>query len=82
MPTIIRIRGLKVIMWPGDHIPPHFHVIGQAYAARVLLDGPAVLEEKGRRPAGFADVLKWAFANKELLEKTWARLTGGGSHEG
>lgn len=28
MPTILRIGGLRVVIWPNDHRPAHVHVIG------------------------------------------------------
>jgi hypothetical protein len=75
MPTIIRIRGFRVFMWPGDHIPPHFHVLGAGYAARISLEGLRILDEKGKRPACMADILAWAGEHGDLLEKAWADLS-------
>ena len=28
MPTVLRIGGLRVVIWPNDHRPAHVHVIG------------------------------------------------------
>jgi hypothetical protein len=28
MPTVLRIGGLRVVIWPNDHRPPHVHVMG------------------------------------------------------
>lgn len=75
MPTIIRIRGLRVFLWPGDHIPPQFHILGPGYTARVRIEDLAVSDERGRRPAGFFEVMQWARANRAVLEGAWEAMT-------
>jgi len=48
MPTILRIDGLRVPIYPNDHPPPHVHVIGVNGEAVFLLncpDGRAELRE-------------------------------------
>ncbi|MGC8537138.1 MAG: DUF4160 domain-containing protein [Rhizomicrobium sp.] len=47
MPTILRIGGLRVVIYPNDHRPAHLHVIGDGEAVFVLNcpDGPLELRE-------------------------------------
>ncbi len=48
MPTIIRLDGLRVVIWPNDHRPAHVHVVGAEGEAVFLLncpDGPPTLRE-------------------------------------
>jgi hypothetical protein len=48
MPTILRIAGLRVTIYPNDHPPPHVHVVGAGGEAIFLLNcpaGPAQLRE-------------------------------------
>ena len=48
MPTIIRFRGLRVVIYPNDHRPDHVHVIGREFEAVFFLncpDGPIELHE-------------------------------------
>jgi hypothetical protein len=48
MPTILRIGGLRVTIYPNDHPPAHVHVIGAKGEAVSLLncpDGPPDLRE-------------------------------------
>ncbi len=48
MPTIMRIDGLRVVIWPNDHRPAHVHVIGPNAEAIFNLrcpDGPPVLRD-------------------------------------
>ena len=48
MPTVLRVDGLRVTIYPNDHRPPHVHVIGAKGEAVLLLncpDGPLELRE-------------------------------------
>jgi len=47
MPTVDRIDGLRVVIYPNDHIPAHVHVIGDSEAVFKLncLAGPPELRE-------------------------------------
>ncbi|WP_287760193.1 DUF4160 domain-containing protein, partial [Acidiphilium sp.] len=47
MPTILRIGGLRVVIYPNDHRPAHVHVIGAGEAVFILHcpDGPPELRE-------------------------------------
>lgn len=37
MPTVLTIRGWRVVIYPNDHAPPHVHVIGPDAHARFQL---------------------------------------------
>lgn len=48
MPTILRLDGLRVVIYPNDHLPEHVHVIGadrEAVFALHCPDGPVRLRE-------------------------------------
>jgi hypothetical protein len=48
MPTILRIDGLRVMIYPNDHAPEHVHVIGAGCEAVFELncpEGPVTLRE-------------------------------------
>lgn len=48
VPTVARIDGLRVVIYPNDHRPAHIHVIGQGCEAVFMLNcpsGPPVLRE-------------------------------------
>jgi len=40
MPTVLRIGGLRVVIYPNDHKPPHVHVLGAGIEAIFNLDCP------------------------------------------
>jgi hypothetical protein len=48
MPTVFRLGGLRVVIYPADHRPAHVHIVGQGGEAVFLLNcpsGPAELRE-------------------------------------
>ncbi|MFO1105969.1 MAG: DUF4160 domain-containing protein [Amaricoccus sp.] len=48
MPTVLRLDGLRVVIYPNDHRPAHVHVKGAAGEAVFVLhcpDGPPALRE-------------------------------------
>jgi hypothetical protein len=48
MPTVLRIAGLRVVIWPNDHRPAHVHVKGADREAVFNLNcpgGPPALRE-------------------------------------
>lgn len=48
MPTILRLDGLRVVIYPAEHRPAHVHVIGADGEAVFILhcpEGPPELRE-------------------------------------
>ena len=41
MPTVLRLGGLRVMIWPNDHRPAHVHVVGGDGEAVFNLNCPA-----------------------------------------
>jgi hypothetical protein len=40
-PTVLRIGGMRVVIYPNDHRPAHVHVVGGGGHAVFLLNCPA-----------------------------------------
>ncbi len=47
LPTVLRIAGLRVVIYPNDHPPAHVHVLGPGWVVVVDLTGPGVREVIG-----------------------------------
>jgi hypothetical protein len=45
MPTVLRIGGLRVVIYPNDHPPAHVHVLGPGWLVVINLFG----QSSGRR---------------------------------
>ena len=41
MPTVLRVDGLRYVVYPNDHRPAHIHVIGNGCEAVFDLNAPA-----------------------------------------
>jgi hypothetical protein len=41
LPTVLRLGGLRVVVYPNDHRPAHVHVIGRGCEAVFNLNCPA-----------------------------------------
>jgi hypothetical protein len=37
MPTVLRISGLRFVIWPNDHGEPHVHVFSAEAEAKIEL---------------------------------------------
>ena len=80
MPTVLRLDGLRVAIYPNDHRPPNVHVIGTRYEAVFILhcpDGPIELRENYSFPRHVvtritADLAKHVAA----LCEEWERIHG------
>lgn len=68
MPTVGRIAGLRIVIWPNDHRPAHVHVIGPDGEALFNLNCPDCPPEL-RESYGFrlADVNRIADALGEQV---------------
>jgi hypothetical protein len=78
MPPVLRIGGLRVVIYPNDHRPPHVHVRGAGTEAVFILNcpfGPPTL----RGSFGFATVelnriASALAANLAALCREWKRI--------
>lgn len=74
MPRLQRFGSSEVAMYPSDHPPPHFHVLGRNGAALVEIGTLEVLRVSGR--IDLRDALAWAEANQDFLRAKWLELNG------
>ncbi len=80
MPTILRFRGLRVVIYTNDHWPPHVHVSAPEAQAKIALgearQRPHVLVNDGLT----LRQLNWALTeidrNRELLLTRWREIYG------
>lgn len=75
MPTVLRVGGLRFVVYPNDHAPAHVHVFGPGWAVVVNLDGPQVRELVGpcsRRDARY--VLNLTAEHGAALMAAWRRF--------
>ncbi|MCH7899948.1 MAG: DUF4160 domain-containing protein [Acidobacteria bacterium] len=71
MPRISAFYGITVLMFFGDHNPPHFHVRYSGHAARIALDGTVLEGDLPRRALRL--VGEWGRLHQSELEACWER---------
>jgi hypothetical protein len=80
MLTILRVRGLRVVIYMNDHRPPHVHVVGPERAAKVALGGkgerPSVVFNEGLSRGELADALIEIGRNRDMLIQRWREIHG------
>lgn len=80
MATILRVRGLRIVIYSNDHWPPHVHVIGARGKARIVLgdacEHPSVRWNSGLSSGDLAAVLAEIERNRELLRQRWREIHG------
>lgn len=73
MPTVKDFGGYKVTLYAEDHNPPHVHVIGPDFQAKVRIADSQVfagaIPRRHRREA-----LSWISANAARLMERWNEL--------
>jgi hypothetical protein len=76
MPTLVRLDGVLIRMFFGDHYPPHFHVwtAGNGEAQIRLSDLSVMRGDVRKQELELA--LAWARANMDFLKSEWDRLNG------
>jgi hypothetical protein len=79
MPTILRIDGLRVCIYPNDHRPAHVHVIGHHEAVFNLNCpyGPIELRENyGFKQRDLTRISKRLLSNIALSCEEWNKYHG------
>jgi hypothetical protein len=64
MPTISQFYGIKILIYPNDHYPPHFHVIYAEFNAKINIETGAIME--GHLPPKARTLTEeWRILNKK-----------------
>jgi hypothetical protein len=75
MPTVKDFGGFKITLYAEDHNPPHVHVIGPDFQAKVRIADAEIfagtIPPRHRRKA-----LSWIAASREKLTEKWNELNG------
>lgn len=75
MPTILREGGFEVMIFPGDHLPPHVHIFKGSGTVVVSFIGPEQMttlrEVHGLKAKEAKAALLLAHKHKVTLLKAW-----------
>jgi hypothetical protein len=80
MPTVLRFKGLRVVVYPNDHRPAHVHVIGRGCEAVFNLNCPAgpveLRENYGFSPREVTKISRALTDHRPELCAAWENIHG------
>lgn len=82
MPTVLRISGIRFIVWPNDHMPAHAHAVGADWQLKIAIGDcesirPWLLDMKGKpSPREITIALRTVRIHCMELVTVWRTLHG------
>lgn len=82
MPTVFSERGVRFVVYPNDHAPPHFHALGAGWEIVVILGNceeikPVIRQITGApTPAALRQVLRAAHTRCREIFACWRQIHG------
>ena len=80
MPTVLKVDGLRFVIYPNDHRPAHIHVIGEGCEAAFYLNAPSgppqLRENYGFSIRRVRQVEVHLVENLAQLIKEWRKIHG------
>ena len=80
MSTVHRFHGLRVVIYPNDHRPPHVHVMGKGCEAVFKLNGPhgppELRENYGFAARDLGVIAAEIGAHLQHLQTQWSTIHG------
>ena len=73
MPTIALVSGVRIIIYPKDHLPPHLHAKFAEHEAMISIVTSDVLEGSLPR-AKLRAVQEWLAARREQVAYVWREI--------
>ncbi len=73
MPTIAIVEGVRIAIYPKDHLPPHLHAIYAEFEAQISIVTGDILE--GKLPAAKVKaVTAWLRAHGPEVAFAWEEI--------
>ena len=64
-------NGIKIEIYPNDHVPPHFHISANGNNASLAIDDCRVLKNSGFDPKVIKNIQDWFLNSKDRLIEVW-----------
>ena len=76
MPTVVEVDGVRIVIYPNDHPPPHIHAWKDGRQVKIEIETGRVMEG-GLDRRSMRKVQRWTALNGDLLMMAWkATRTG------
>lgn len=76
MPTVSRFRGISILMFVNDHLPPHFHAEYGEYEGKIRIPDGDLFEGWIPGPQ-YRLVQQWQELRGVELKENWERIERG-----
>jgi Domain of unknown function (DUF4160) len=76
MPTVLRVKGYRFVIFVNDHEPPHIHVQQAEGAAKVELDPVVMTEHYHLNRRQMREIIAIVEENREYLLDKWQEFQG------
>jgi len=80
MPTLLRNGGLRLVIWPNDHSPPHVQVFSGNAEAKIELgeagEHPRLIENRRMKRSEIAKALALVAEHRVMLARKWREIHG------
>ena len=73
MPTIALVAGVRIVIYPKDHLPPHLHAILAEHEAMISIVTGDLLEGSLPR-AKLRAIQMWLAAHREEVAYVWQEI--------
>jgi hypothetical protein len=73
MPTIAIVAGVRIIIYPKDHLPPHLHAKSAEHEAMISIVTGDLLEGSLSK-AKLKAVQNWLAARREQVAYVWRKF--------
>ncbi|MBY6240349.1 DUF4160 domain-containing protein [Methylosinus sp. Sm6] len=74
MPTILRLGGLRIVIYPNDHPPAHVHVIGPGWEVVIDVVRLELREAIGCTERDARQTLRLVAEHRDDLLEAWRRI--------
>ena len=71
MLLVSRFLGIDILMWVGDHPPPHFHVKYAEHECIINIDTLRIINGNFPHKKALSLVREWAFEHRDELMENW-----------
>ncbi len=76
MPTVLRVKGYRFVIFTNDHNPPHIHVQHAEGAAKVELEPVSIAEHYQLSRRQLNEIIEIVEENQEFLLGKWQEFQG------
>ncbi|MBA3870928.1 MAG: DUF4160 domain-containing protein [Anaerolineae bacterium] len=76
MPTVLRVKGYRFVIFTNDHSPPHIHIQHAEGAAKVELDPISITEHYKLKRRQLNEIIEIVEENRGYLLEKWQAFQG------